>query len=622
MREITIPRLLSLEDVWVVANNNARVRLSKVFVERIQKAHDFILNSVSIGKTIYGVTTGIGALVGENIGFAHARELQEKLLLSHAVGFGEYVDRRFVRATMFIRANMLARGYSGVRPEIIVLLCSLLNENIVPCVPKYGSVGASGDLAPLSHIGLVVVGSGKAKALVEGRIIGGLELKKILYSVYTKYLNEFYSSIDTRKTAKDFFNIRAIDEEDSFLVPLTYKEGLALINGTDYESAILAITIYELKVAYRWAEVALALTMEGMRGIIDAFDDDAVGLLNNSGALAFARRIRELLRGSKLIVRKNDVLPLQNLASRISKDGDSIIIEIPHSSLIRYGLKTTQLLRILEKKLVSKIDRISHENSDGKFVIKIYGDLHEDQIRYLQFRYGELGFVQDPYSIRCAPKVFGIVREYLGFAERVLLEEINAITDNPLLIPSSEEYRIISAGNFHGQPLAFIADTLAIIASYIAGMSERRIFRLLDENLNRNLPPFLIKKHGLNTGLMITQYVAAALHSINCVLSHPSSIYSIPTSANQEDWNSMGANSALKLVEVTKNLQRIIATEILCASQAIMLRTNGDMSLLGEKTRRIVEKVSKLIVLPISDDRYFKDDIDTIQNMLLEEPEV
>ncbi|MEX0568932.1 MAG: aromatic amino acid lyase, partial [Candidatus Njordarchaeota archaeon] len=482
----------------------------------------------------------------------------------------------------------------------------------IPAVPKYGSVGASGDPAPLAHIAMVLVGAPHSKAFVNGTIISGSDLKKILFEIYSGELDDFYrkNNIDVDYV---LLNENAIDSNE-FLLNLSYKESLSLINGTDFESAIMAIAIHRIKNLFNASLLSLALTIEALRGIIDAFDALPIDLLNHNGARFVSNVLRSLLQGSKLIIRRNQKIKLRDLVSNIdTKNRSELVIYVSKSKLMFYGVSLQRLVTLLRKKL--GVQSISLSLSTNSYAIHIEKIKDTDYIENIEFTFGELGYVQDAYSVRCSPKVYGIVYDFINFAESVIINEINAVTDNPIII-NDNGFKIFSAGNFHGQPIGFVADSLKVCLGYIGGISERRIFRLLDPNLNRELPAFLSPESGLNTGLMISQYTAAALTSLNKICSHVSSIDSLPTSANQEDWNSMALNSAWMLMESIKNTTWIIATEILCAAQAVMLRTNSNIELLGRGTKKFMRTLMRSIGLPIKSDRYFKLDIEKIIKVL------
>ncbi|MEX2548556.1 MAG: histidine ammonia-lyase, partial [Chloroflexota bacterium] len=415
-------------------------------------------------QTVYGVTTGFGALASQRISHEDAARLQQNLLVSHAVGIGPIHGRHTTRAMLLLRANALARGQSGCRPEIVDRLLDFLRLGIHPLIPEQGSVGASGDLAPLAHLGLPLIGRGKAE--VDGETLSGAD---------------------------------ALARRG--LVPLTLgpKEGLALLNGTQQMTAIGVLVLLHAERLLGTASVVAAMTTEAMLGTDVAFSEAYQLARPHPGQARVAAQLRHLLRDS-------------------------------------------EVLR-------------SHR-----------GDAHK---------------VQDPYSIRCVPQVHGTVADALTYARSVLAIEVNSATDNPLVFPEGADIdpstsstaggRVISGGNFHGQPVALAMDLLAIAMAELGSISERRIAQLIDGRLS-GLPSFLVENAGLNTGMMLHQYAAAALVSENKVLAHPASVDSIPTSANQEDHVSMGPIAARQAREVVRNVEQVIGLELLCAAQGLDFR--------------------------------------------------
>jgi histidine ammonia-lyase len=399
------------------------------------------------GQAVYGINTGFGKLADVSISPQSLAELQRNLILSHCSGVGEFVPLEIGRAMLMLRANALMKGYSGVRPELIRLLVEMFNRGVTPAVPQQGSVGASGDLVPLAHMSAVLLGEGRA--WVDGQLLPGAEA------------------------------LRRVG-----LTPLTLeaKEGLALINGTQYMTAYGVLGVYDAQVLAKTADIAGVLTMEALGALPDAFDAEVHRLRPHPGQMASAENVRKLIAGSGLINR-------------------------------------------------SQRQRI-----------------------------------QDAYSLRCIPQVHGATRDAIRYAGQVLTIEINSVTDNPVVLADGE--RIISAGNFHGQPVALATDFLGIAVAEMANISERRIERLVNPALS-GLPPFLVSNSGLNSGYMISQYTAAALVSENKVLAHPGSVDSIPTSANQEDHVSMGSIAAKKLRAILENAQHVLAIELVCACQAL-----------------------------------------------------
>jgi histidine ammonia-lyase len=435
---------------------------------------------------IYAVNTGVGLLADVRIPREDLDRLQRNVIRSHSAGVGEPLAREVVRAMMLIRANVLAKGLSGIRPLVAERLCDLLNRGVTPVVPSQGSVGASGDLAPLAHMALVLIGEGEAE--FEGSVAPGLEA------------------------------LRRAGLEPLDLHP---KEGISLINGTQ---AMLAIGCLELEAARTLAETAdvvCALTLDALRGTPRAFDERIHAARPHPGQLESAARMRRLLEGSEI--------------------------------------------------------RQSHITCRR---------------------------VQDAYSLRCAPQVHGAVRDALAEARRVFTIELNAATDNPLVF--GEE--VLSGGNFHGQPLAFQLDVLAVALAALASISERRVDRLVNPALNEHLPPFLAGNPGLESGLMMAQVTAASLVAENRVLGHPASLGSITTSGNKEDFVSMGMTSAVKLQRVVDNTRAVLAIEALAAARALDLLAPLKTSSALEEARARIRRVSP----PFDGDRAFYKDISAI----------
>lgn len=428
-----------------VARGLEKVQLTREASARMGKSLAVVDRAATDGKRIYGVTTGFGALSDTLIPARDLRRLQHNIILSHAAGVGTPLSKDVVRAAMLIRAHTLALGYSGVRPEVVQLLVDMLNSGVHPIVPKKGSLGASGDLAPLAHIALVMIGGGNAE--LHGQIIPGR---------------------------------KALAKAGLEPIKLMPKEGLSLVNGTQVMAAVASLSIADAKNLLSNADVAGAMSAEALRSNFEEFELQAHKLRPHAGQLRCASNINALIKGSSLI--------------------------------------------------------------------------------------GSGGRTQDPYSIRCIPQVNGAVSDTIDFCYRIVETEINSVTDNPIVLPESGH--VVSCGNFHGEYLAFAMDFLAIAVSELADMSERRIARLIDSKLS-GLKPFLINDAGVNSGFMIAHYSAASLVSENKVLSHPASVDSIPTSANQEDHVSMGGISANKLMDVMENVTNVLAIECLCATQAL-----------------------------------------------------
>jgi histidine ammonia-lyase len=441
---------LRIEDVWTVAAGDAAAVLSDEARTKMRAARDLVERAAhGTQEHTYGINTGFGRFVNKSIPEELTEELQLRLLRSHACGVGEPYPAEIVRAAMLLRANALAKGNSGARIETVELLLECLARGIVPRVPSRGSVGASGDLAPLAHLALPLVAEGEAW-----------------------YDGELQSGADALAAAG--------------LEPtrLAAKEGLSLINGTQFMAAYGALGIVRARRLTQTADLACALSLEALQG----------------SRTSFMPQIHQLrpLRGQ----------------------GDS----------------AANILRLGEGSAINE----AHKWCDK---------------------------VQDAYSLRCAPQVHGASRDLLDYVEGTVAVELNAATDNPLVLVEDE--LLVSNGNFHGQPVAFALDALTMAASELANISERRVERLVNPNLSDGLPAFLTSDGGLNSGFMIPQYVAAALVSENKSLCHPASVDSIPTSAGQEDHVSMGNAAALKAWQVLSNSERALAIELLAGAQGV-----------------------------------------------------
>lgn len=439
---------LDFASLQKVVSNQCQVELDPEALQRVLQAREFVATLVREERVAYGITTGFGKFSEVLISPEETAQLQYNLIRSHACGVGEPFDIETVRAIMLLRANTLARGHSGIAPPTLQLLLDMLNQGVHPLIPQQGSVGASGDLCPLAHLVLVMIGEGEA--LVNDRRLPGAEALRLCGLIPVR---------------------------------LGPKEGLALINGTQMMNAVGALTLMKVKILAKTADIAAALSLEALRGTDAGYDVRVQQLRPHPGQQAVASNLKRLIEGSQI--------------------------------------------------------RRSHLNC---------------------------GKVQDAYSLRCVPQVHGAGRDALAYVDNVLQIEMNSVTDNPLLFP--EDGAVISGGNFHGQPLALALDFLAIAGAEWASISERRIERLENGALS-GLPPFLTGRGGLNSGMMIAQYTAAALVSENKVLAHPAAVDSIPTSANQEDHVSMGSIAARKAAKIATNLAHVLAIEIMAAAQGI-----------------------------------------------------
>ncbi len=480
---------LSIEDVVNVARDHKRVEIASTAMLRVEAGRKSLKRILDSGKTIYGINTGVGKLADTRVGPKEIDRLQLNLIRSHSVGTGRPLSEDEVRAIILVRLNSLLRGNSGVRNEVVTHLMEFLNKGIYPYIPRYGSLGASGDLAPSAHLALCLVGEGYV-------------------------LDERGKKVESAKL------LRRIG-----LTPLKLKtkEGLAIINGTQVMTGLACLLIYDAERAFFNLDVAAAMSLEALGGSIVPFDS----------------RIQELR-------------PL-------------------------YG----------QAHVASRIMRLTRDSS-----------LTESGNR-----------VQDPYSLRCIPQVQGALYDSLKYARSTIEVELNSVTDNPIIFPEADE--VLTSGNFHGQPIALALDLLCIAVAEASVFSERRIDKLLS-GYSKKLPMFLSKRPGLNSGLMVLQYTAAALVVENKILAKPASLESVSVSADQEDHASMGVTSALKAREVLEHAFKVIAIEMLCSTQAFDLLRKSKK---GQGTSVAYKEIRKLSK-PIEQDRSLSDEIDKIAQAL------
>lgn len=473
---------LSFEQITDVLENGAKVEISADAWRPVEAARQTVERHIEEGNIVYGVNTGFGKFSDHLISKSDIETLQVNLLRSHACAVGEPFSEKVSRTMILLRANALAKGFSGVRKETLQALVDFLNQGVHPVIPSQGSLGASGDLAPLAHLALVLIGEGEA--YFKGQKLSGAE---------------------------------ALNRAGLKPLLLKAKEGLALINGTQAMTAVGCVAYLEARRLERMALVVAALTLETLQGVEEAFWPESHLVRPYPEQQEAAARILFYVKGSKLTTRQGEIR------------------------------------------------------------------------------------VQDAYSLRCIPQVHGAIRRVLNRVKEDLLIEMNAATDNPLIF--SDTKHVISGGNFHGQPIAFAMDFLGIAAAELAAISERRIERLVNPHLN-NLPAFLSAKPGLESGLMITQYVAASLVSENKTLAHPASVDSIPSSANQEDHVSMGTTAARHACQIIRNTGRVLAIEALCAAQAADIRGKEK---LAPKTSELHRRVRGLVSFAGKDRSYSKD---------------
>lgn len=475
---------LTMEQMKDVLYRNKKVFASEKSMELVKKSREAVEKIVSEHKVVYGINTGFGKFSDVLINKEYVRDLQLNLIRSHACGVGEPFPEIVSKAMVLLRANALLKGYSGVRPIVIEKLLELVNTEIIPVIPQQGSLGASGDLAPLSHLALVLIGEGEV----------------------------FYKG-------NRMESIQALQMEGILPITLEAKEGLALINGTQAMTAMGIVSYLEAEQLAYESELIAAMTIEGLNGIIDAFAEEVHIARGYQQQIESAARIRQYLCDSLLT--------------------------------------------------------------------SVQGEYR----------------VQDAYSIRCIPQVHGASWQALDYVKEKLEIEMNAATDNPLIFDNGE--KVISGGNFHGQPIAFAMDFMKIAVAELANISERRIERLVNPQLN-DLPPFLSPEPGLQSGAMIMQYAAASLVSENKTLAHPASVDSIPSSANQEDHVSMGTIASRHAYQIIQNARRVLAIELICAMQAVEIRGPEKMA---SQTKKIYEKGRELVP-SIKKDRIFSKDIE------------
>jgi histidine ammonia-lyase len=482
---------VAAEDVLAVARGNARVELSAEALAGIGAAREVIEALAAKPEPVYGVSTGFGALAVRHISPELRAQLQRSLVRSHAAGMGPRVEREVVRALMFLRLKTLASGRTGVRPVVAETMAALLNAGITPVVREFGSLGCSGDLAPLSHCALVLMGEGEAEG-PDGVVRPVPEL---------------------------------LVEHGIEPVELREKEGLALINGTDGMLGMLVMAIADLERLFTSADITAALSLEALLGTGKVLAPELHAIRPHPGQAASAENMRRVLDGSGLTGHHQDDAPR----------------------------------------------------------------------------------VQDAYSIRCAPQVAGAGRDTMAHAKLVADRELISAVDNPVVLPDG---RVESNGNFHGAPVAYVLDFLAIAAADLGSIAERRTDRLLDKSRSHGLPAFLADDPGVDSGLMIAQYTQAALVSENKRLAVPASVDSIPSSAMQEDHVSMGWSAARKLRQAVDNLTRIIAVELVAATRAVEIRVQGSEVLqAAPATEAIVKAVREAGVVGVGPDRFLAPDL-------------
>jgi len=489
---------LTLEQVEQVSHG-AYANLASAARPQIEASRAWIARLEQAGAnapSVYGINTGFGSLKSERFSVSDARRVSRNLIISHCSGTGEPFSERVVRAATLLRANALAQGRSGVRAIIIETLLELLKQGVVPVIPSQGSLGASGDLAPLSHLAAVITrdpdtesDDSSGEAWFQGERLTGAE---------------------------------AMRRAGIPRLILEAKEGLGLNNGVQFMCAVSSLTLLDAERLLRLHDIALSMHLDAVCGVRTAFDSRIANLRKYSGHRIVAQNVLNLLEGSTC--------------------ADSDVTRI-----------------------------------------------------------------QDAYSLRCAPQIVGAVRDGLKHVRAGLEIEINSVTDNPLVFADDDE--VISGGNFHGDPVGLPVDYMKILLAELGNISERRVSRLMDRHLNHGLPPYLAMKPGIESGLMMASYTAAALASENKVLAHPASVDTIPTSENQEDIVSMGTHGARQASEILSNVQKIIAIELLCAAQALDMRRQNSPDLKFGKGSVSAWKFIRQHIQPLQRDRYLADDI-------------
>jgi len=488
---------LTLEQIADFVSNGLGVDISPEVQNNLTRARRIVEDILKKDQPVYGINTGFGNFAEIQIKTSTVNELQRRLILSHAAGVGDPIERDIVRLIMLLKIQALSLGFSGCRLETVQLLQNMLNSNILPVIPEKGSVGASGDLAPLAHMALVMIGLGEAFTQNEKKKWKRLSGKKALASK----------------------NLTALQFQA--------KEGLAVLNGTQVITAYGLYTLLHAQQLCKTADIIGAMTLEALLGTLTPFDPRIQEVRNHPGQKIVAANIRKILAESPIVD--------------------------------------------------------SHRHSRHK--------------------------VQDAYSLRCIPQIHGAVRDCLNFIQDVLLREANGVTDNPLVFPDSGE--VLSGGNFHGAPVGYSCDLMGIVLADLASLSERRIEHMLDPAVSE-LPAFLVKEGGLNSGFMIAHVTAAALVSENKGLAYPSSVDSIPTSANKEDHVSMGLHAARHAKKIADHLTTILAIELLCACQALEFRNPLKPAITTQAVQDIVRKQ----VAHLTEDRLMQTDIYAANNLI------
>jgi histidine ammonia-lyase len=665
-------RSLTIDDVISVARHGRPVVLAAGALRRMSRSRALVDLLLDRGEKVYGLTTGFGVLRDVAIKVEDTRTLQQRLIRSHAAGVGRPFAEDVVRATLLLRANTLCRGNSGVRPAVVEALVELLNDGVYPFMPSKGSLGASGDLAPLSHLALMLCGDAGARYFPRSRRPAG-------QGYVTDPRDQDFVSFDPAAldeiARREGWRFRPVE--------LEAKEGLALNNGTQVMSALACLILYDGWFTLRLAELAGAMSLEAQRGVRDAYDPRLHQVRALEHQAEVADRVLRCCEGSQILDLYLNSAHLQRAGIHLEHAG-SALAEVD-ASLRDRGVPRPATLAGLTAELDEMRAGLHgviprREGAVDEAQIEAWAErspreqiaLFNERLKPLRQRAADLlmtsqqfnfprgsasdravtelvelvaqlnaavpdaPLVQDDYSFRCFPQVLACAYRAVDHAVEVVGTEINSATDNPLVFPpeaqgetedmGAEAYalwlredpdrwegRVLGGGNFHGEPLAMILDYLAIALAEVANIAERRVAHLIDAHQSRGLPPFLIESSGLNSGFMIPQYTAASLVSENKVLAHPASVDSIPTSANAEDHVSMGLISGRKCVQVLGNVRGVIAIELLTAYQALGFR---EPLLPGRVVNEAVRLLRDRGIERYSEDRVMAPDIAAVTELL------
>jgi len=660
---------LSVEEVVEVARHRRRVTVAPEALHRIACCRAMVEVLLDTREKVYGLTTGFGRLRDVAIDIEDVARLQTNLIRSHASGVGEPFPEDVVRAALLLRANTLCRGNSGVRESTVLQLVAMLNDDVYPFVPRQGSVGASGDLAPLSHLVLVLMGDA-----------GGRYYPRARRADPAAIVRDPSADAFVSLPAEGFEAVAATEGWSFRPVRLEAKEGLALNNGTQVMTAIGCLTLYDGFVLLRLSELSAAMSHEAHRGVLGAYDPRLHAARPQSHQEAVAARVKGYFAGSEILALFLNTAHLQR--AHLALEDASAHLDELEAELRREGIASSDPVREIRAavaELVREVEHVVPVEADGTPNPAAVADWakqsQREQIRIFRERLAPLRrrartliekiqhpwfpvrppthkaesalvgaldqitravpdspIVQDDYSFRCFPQVQATAERTLWHVHEVVRREVNSATDNPLLFPpeppgglaahTPEAYRawlassdeileacregVVGGGNFHGEPVACAMDYLAIGLAEVGSISERRVAHLVDDNHSRGLPPFLIRGSGLNSGFMIPQYAAAALVSENKVLAHPASVDSIPTCANTEDHVSMGTIAARKAADIVANVAHVVAIELLAAWQGLTFRRPLRP---GTALRQACHVISSAGIEPYTDDRVMAPDL-------------